>query len=107
MTNPPFRLFIQQNDAISYDEAETHNHIPEKYVLNKLSISSTVEVPKAIKLNSTPGFIASLGVTSLFTKAPLTTSVRVVIHNFYNNEDVAPPPVPHDIISEVPVACAT
>ena len=105
--DPPLRPIISQIGTPTYEIAKLLNNILTKYMPAKYSIKSTSEFIDIAKNVNKRGLLASLDVESLFTNVPVITTIDIILDNAYNNAEIAPPPIPKDLLKELLTVCTT
>ena len=70
-------------------------------------VESTHEFINLIKSVDNVAMIASLDVESLFTNIPIVETIDIILKNVYENELIAPPLVPKNILRDLLKTCTT
>ena len=70
-------------------------------------VESTHEFINIIKATNDASMIASLDVESLFTNIPVIETIEIILRNVYDNDAIAPPLIPKDILRELLKTCTT
>ena len=70
-------------------------------------VESTNEFINIIKSVDKANMIASLDVESLFTNIPVIETIDIILRNVYENDLIAPPLIPKNILRDLLMTCTT
>ena len=101
----PLRPIISQVLTPTYHLAKTINSIITPYIPSRYSLKSTNDFIDLLNSNPSPGILASLDVVSLFTNVPIDTTIDIMIKHVYNNDELAPPKIPPEILKNILRLC--
>ena len=104
--NPPLRLIISQVGTITYEIAKTINDIITPYMPQKYIINSTYEFLQIAKTKKNAKMMASLDVESLFSNAPVSETVDIILTHVCNYK-MKKPVIPQEVLRELLVICMT